>query len=358
MITVNVPLGSRSYPIHIGSGALSDAELLTDAANGQRCLLITDQRVAPLYLHGLLRVAKVHQQDVLILPAGEENKTLATLESIYDFLLTRGADRKSRLMALGGGVIGDMVGFAAATYQRGIDFVQLPTTLLAQVDSSVGGKTAVNHPAGKNMIGAFHQPRTVIIDPDTLSSLPQREVTAGLAEVIKYGLIRDPKLFDWLEEQMAEIKSLHPERLAEMIARCCRNKAEVVQADETERGQRAILNLGHTFGHAVETATGYREWLHGEAVGLGIRMAASLSVSLEALSTADQRRIDQLLDQTGLPDRLPPDTDPHSLLKTMYADKKTTSGELVLVTLAGIGRAEINSGIPEQLILDVIRTYL
>lgn len=358
MRTLSVDLGERSYPIHIGSGLLSDQERITSCLDNRRAVLITDDTVATHYLQPLARNWGIPSADQLVLPAGETNKNLATLSSIFDFLLEKKCDRKTILIALGGGVVGDMVGFAAACYQRGIEFIQVPTTLLAQVDSSVGGKTGINHPAGKNMIGAFHQPKAVFIDTDTLTTLPPREISAGLAEVIKYGLISDAELLAWLEDNLERLQGLEADALAHAIERSCATKAAVVSSDETEQGRRAILNLGHTFGHAVETATGYQSWLHGEAVGLGMRMALNLSATVHALPADQIKRVNKLLDRAGLPARLPPASSPDELLKLIYADKKTDAGTLTFITLDTIGNAVINRDITDEQVLQVIRQFL
>jgi len=358
MKTINLDLGVRSYPIHIGTDLLTDQHLFNATVGNRRTVLITDENVAARYLSQTAASWEIPLSDQLVLPPGEAHKTLATLESIFNFLMARKCDRKTVLIALGGGVIGDMVGFAAACFQRGIEFIQVPTTLLAQVDSSVGGKTAVNHPLGKNMIGAFHQPKAVIIDINTLSSLPPREITAGIAEIIKYGLIRDPEFFSWLEKNLSAIQKLQTNTLIEAIARSCENKAAVVSADETEQGVRAILNLGHSFGHAIETATEYQTWLHGEAVGLGTRMAVSLSIMVNSLSMEEAQRIDLLLNRAGLPDKLPSHCKPQQLLELIYADKKTESGTLTFITLASIGKAFINKDIADNQVLEVIEQFL
>lgn len=358
MQTLKVDLGPRSYPIHIGQGLINDQTLLHETLGGRRPILITDKNIAKLYLTQAAVSFGVQRLDQLVLQPGETNKSLSTLESIFDFLMARKCDRQTVLVALGGGVVGDMVGFAAACFQRGIDFIQVPTTLLAQVDSSVGGKTAVNHPHGKNMIGAFHQPIAVIIDTDTLSSLPSREITAGIAEVIKYGLIRDQIFFTWLETNLAALQQLQPAVVAEAIARSCYNKAAIVSLDETELGLRAILNLGHSFGHAVETSTGYQSWLHGEAVGLGIRMATALSVITNSLAENQVLRIEKLLTRAGLPLQLPAGTDPQQLLALIYTDKKTESGALTFITLKAIGEAFIHKDIADSQVLEVIGQFL
>ena len=291
MQKLDVSLAERSYPIYIDRGLLGQ-DLIRGHVRGNQVMVVTNETIAPLYLDAVTRGLGDLQCDTLILPDGEQHKTLATLERIFDALMAHRHSRTTTLVALGGGVIGDMVGFAAACYQRGVDFIQVPTTLLAQVDSSVGGKTAVNHPRGKNMIGAFHQPRAVVIDTAVLDTLPEREFAAGMAEVIKYGLIRDPEFFQWLLDNQAALAARDTAPVAEAILRSCRNKAEVVAADETEQGNRALLNLGHTFGHAMETFTGYRDWLHGEAVSAGMVMAARMSLELGWLKQADLDRSD------------------------------------------------------------------
>ncbi|MGH8561488.1 MAG: 3-dehydroquinate synthase, partial [Nevskiales bacterium] len=273
MSVLTVELGDRSYPILMGADLLADSQTYLPHLHGGRPLIVTNETVAPIYLDRVRRALSGINPQALILPDGEAHKTLDTAGRIFDALLAGQYGRDSVLIALGGGVIGDLTGFAAATYQRGIGFIQVPTTLLAQVDSSVGGKTGVNHPLGKNMIGAFHQPRAVIADTDTLRTLPPRELTAGLAEVIKYGLLGDASFFAWLEQHMDKLRALNPPALGEAIQRSCTNKARIVGLDERENGPRALLNLGHTFGHAIEAALGYGRWLHGEAVGAGLCMA-------------------------------------------------------------------------------------
>jgi 3-dehydroquinate synthase len=343
MRTLTVELGERRYPIHIGPGLLGRAESYRGLA-GRQVRVVTDAHVAPLYLAPLLAALGLDEEAALVLPAGEGAKTFATAERILDWMLAAGLHRDAVLVALGGGVIGDMVGFAAALYQRGIDFVQIPTTLLAQVDSAVGGKTAVNHPRGKNMIGAFHQPSLVLSDLDTLRSLPPRELRAGLAEIIKYGMLGDAAFFAWLEEQLDALLALDAAPLAEAVDRCCQMKARIVALDERERlggGPRALLNLGHTFGHAVETHTGYTQWLHGEAVGLGLVMAADLSARLGWLAPQDAARCRQLVARAGLPLRPPPDLDAGRFLQLMGHDKKVAAGRLRLVLLRGLGHAEL-----------------
>ena len=335
--TLEVALGDRSYPIYIGQGLLADPRWYQPHIRGRQVMIVSNETVAPLYLAQVAQALGGYQLARVILPDGEEYKTLAIWHRIFDGLLCNRFSRDCTLVALGGGVVGDMAGFAAACYQRGVDFIQVPTTLLAQVDSSVGGKTGVNHPLGKNMIGAFHQPRAVIIDTDTLNTLPDREVSAGLAEVIKYGLIRDPEFFAWLEVQMPTLRARNGAALAAAIERSCRDKAEIVAADERESGQRALLNLGHTFGHAIETGMGYGAWLHGEAVGAGICQAADLSHRLGWLSAADLERARDLIAAAGLPTAPPRELSPATFRDLMAVDKKVQDGRLRLVLLQGIG---------------------
>ncbi len=347
MRTLNVALGDRAYPIHIGSGLLARADLVLPHLRTPRVAIVTNECVGPLYLAGLrgaLEAAGVGVTAVS-LPDGESHKDWATLNLIFDALLAERCERSTTLIALGGGVVGDMGGFAAATYQRGMPFIQIPTTLLAQVDSSVGGKTAINHPAGKNMIGAFHQPRLVLADIDTLATLPARELAAGLAEVIKYGLIRDIAFLDWLEHNLERLVARDPQALAWAIERSCRNKAEVVAADETEQGERALLNLGHTFGHAIETGLGYGEWLHGEAVAAGTMMAAELSRRLGWLGEAEVARAAALFERAGLP-VWGPKLGAARYLELMAHDKKVEAGRLRLVLLRAVGKAVVHGDAP------------
>ncbi|MDQ2694548.1 MAG: 3-dehydroquinate synthase, partial [Pseudomonadota bacterium] len=331
MKTVNVDLGSRSYPIHIGPGLLGQPQWLRPLLPGKQVLVVSSETIAPLYLERVNAALDGLVHDALILPDGERHKTLDTLNLIFDALLTRRFNRHCTLLALGGGVIGDMTGFAAACYQRGVAFVQMPTTLLAQVDSSVGGKTGVNHRLGKNMIGAFYQPRGVLADTDTLQTLPRRELAAGLAEVIKYGLIRDRPFLDWLEEHIDALTARDPAALTCAVERSCRNKADIVALDERESGLRALLNLGHTFGHAIETATGYSRVLHGEAVAIGMVMAADLSARLGWLDAARVARVVALLERAGLPVRRPEGLDSATLLELMASDKKALDSGLRLI---------------------------
>jgi len=342
--TVNVALGARSYPIHIGRDLLDRADLVLPHLRTKKIAIVTNDVVGPLYLDrfaAALRRAGVEVAAV-VLPDGEAHKDWPTLNLIFDTLLREHCERSTTLVALGGGVVGDMGGFAAASYQRGIPFIQAPTTLLAQVDSSVGGKTAINHPLGKNMIGAFYQPRLVLADTATLATLPARELSAGLAEVVKYGIIRDREFFVWLEQNIDALRALEPNALAYAIERSCRNKAEVVAADETEQGVRALLNLGHTFGHAIETGLGYGQWLHGEAVAAGTAMAAELSRRLGWLTAEDAARIDRLLERAGLPTFGPALGVPR-YLELMAHDKKVEAGKLRFVLPKGIGDAVVTS---------------
>ena len=338
MQKLDVSLAERSYPIYIDRDLLGQ-DLIRRHVRGNQVMVVTNETIAPLYLDAVTRGLGDLQCDTLILPDGEQHKTLATLERIFDALMAHRHSRTTTLVALGGGVIGDMVGFAAACYQRGVDFIQVPTTLLAQVDSSVGGKTAVNHPRGKNMIGAFHQPRAVVIDTAVLDTLPEREFAAGMAEVIKYGLIRDPEFFQWLLDNRAALAARDTAPVAEAILRSCRNKAEVVAADETEQGNRALLNLGHTFGHAMETFTGYRDWLHGEAVSAGMVMAARMSLELGWLKQADLDRVSDSLAAWKLPVTAPQGMARADFSELMALDKKVQNGRLRLVLLNQIGDA-------------------
>jgi len=346
MKTLPLDLGDRSYPIYIGAGLLGRPELLSRHIPGTRVAIVTNETVAPLYLARLrTHVVSLNPVEV-VLPDGEQYKSLEVLNRIFDALLLAHCDRRTTIIALGGGVIGDMAGFAAASYQRGVPFIQVPTTLLAQVDSSVGGKTGVNHPLGKNMIGAFYQPRAVIIDTDTLNTLPDRELSSGLAEVIKYGLIRDPEFFSWLEINLDKLLARDPEALAYAIHRSCRNKAEVVAADERESGVRATLNLGHSFGHAIETGVGYGNWLHGEAIAAGMVMASDLSRRLKWLSAADVARIEKLIRRARLPVRAPGTLSAARFLELMAVDKKVLDGRLRLVLLKRLGEAVITDDYP------------
>ena len=342
MQTLEVQLGERSYPIFIGESLLTKPDCLLPWIRGKQVLLVSNSTVAPLYAAGILqtlRDAGLAVADVT-LPDGEQFKDWQHLNLIFDALLQARFSRKVTLIALGGGVVGDMTGFAAACYQRGVDFIQVPTTLLSQVDSSVGGKTGINHPLGKNMIGAFQQPRVVLADTGVLRTLPARELSAGLAEVIKYGLIRDLDFLCWLESHMEGLMARDPVLLAEAIERSCRNKAEVVAADEFEQNDiRALLNLGHTFGHAIETGMGYGAWLHGEAVGTGMLLAADLSCREGWLTAADVTRVKRLLERAGLPVAAPQGMTPEIFMQHMAVDKKNVDGRLRLVLLKQLGQA-------------------
>jgi len=343
--TLTVELGDRSYPIHIGRGLLDRPELLTNAIAGSSAVVVSNTTVAPLYIERVSRSLEQAclRQDQVILEDGEEYKTLTAVESIIDLLIAKRHDRKTTLIALGGGVVGDITGFAAAIYQRGVPFIQIPTTLLSQVDSSVGGKTGVNHPAGKNMIGAFHQPQCVIADTDTLDSLPDRELSAGMAEVIKYGLIHDAGFFAWLEQNISPLMGRDKALLAEAIRVSCQTKADIVAADEREAGLRAILNLGHTFGHAIESAMGYGNWLHGEAVAAGMVMAADLSERHGWIDPSVRRRSIALLSKAGLPTAAPRDMTIERFMEIMAIDKKVDAGTIKLVLLKALGQAFICS---------------
>ena len=352
---LSVELGERSYPIFIGEGLLGTQDL-SAFVSGAQVMIVTNETVAPLYLERAKACFPGKRVDTVVLPDGERFKDWQTLNSIFDGLLEHRHTRKTTLVALGGGVVGDMAGFAAACYQRGVPFIQIPTTLLSQVDSSVGGKTGINHPLGKNMIGAFHQPQAVLIDTASLQTLPAREVSAGLAEVIKYGLIRDQGFLGWLEEHMDALVSLDPEALAEAIFRSCACKAEIVALDEREGGLRAILNLGHTFGHAIETYAGYGNWLHGEAVGTGMLMAAELSALEGMISRDDCDRINRLILRAGLPDKPPVAMTADDFMGLMAVDKKNVDGLLRLVLLRSVGDAVVTSeASPENLALTFAR---
>jgi 3-dehydroquinate synthase len=336
---LTIDLGPRSYPIYIGERLLADAGLLS-TIRARSLLVVTDETVASLYLDPVLASLRGFRIATLILPPGEQHKSLATTARVFDALAGAKIHRDGAIVALGGGVIGDIAGFAAACYQRGIAFVQVPTTLLAQVDSSVGGKTGVNHPAGKNLIGAFHQPAAVFIDPATLRTLPPRELRAGLAEVIKYGLICDEAFLRWLEDHLLGLLACDIDTLTVAIRRSCEIKAQLVMKDEREHGDRAFLNFGHTFGHALEAATGFSEWLHGEAVGVGMLMAATLSQRLGWLTGGDVGRLRQLLERAALP-VAPPVTTAARMLELMKLDKKVRNDRVRLVLLRRLGEATV-----------------
>ena len=353
MQTLTVDLGDRSYPIQIGTG-LFDQHLLKPRVAGHQVMIVSNETVAPLYLDRLR--AQFDGLDVaeVVLPDGEQYKNLDHLNLIFDALLDARHNRTTTLVALGGGVIGDMTGFAAACYQRGVNFIQVPTTLLSQVDSSVGGKTGVNHPLGKNMIGAFHQPVAVMIDTDVLDTLPERELSAGLAEVIKYGLIYDADFFAWLEQNMTALRERNTEALTHAIYRSCKIKAQVVAEDERESGVRALLNLGHTFGHAIETAQGYGNWLHGEAVGTGMLMAADLSARCGWLNANDVARTRALIEAAGLPVQPPEDMSAEQFVSLMSVDKKVLDGRLRLVLLQAVGAAVVTDEVDSVLLHETL----
>jgi 3-dehydroquinate synthase len=354
MNTLVVDLGDRSYPIKIGRQLFTSPALLTEHIHGRQVMIVSNTTVAPLYLDAVSGMLAGFQLESVILPDGEEYKTLDTLNTIFTALLENRFNRGCTLIALGGGVVGDITGFAAASYQRGVAFVQIPTTLLAQVDSSVGGKTGVNHPLGKNMIGAFHQPGCVLIDTDTLDTLDDRQLAAGLAEVIKYGLIKDSDFFCWLEQNMAALRARDKQALAYAIERSCALKAAIVAADERESGQRALLNLGHTFGHAIETGTGYGNWLHGEAVAAGMLMAADLSARHGWLSADSVERTRTLLRQAGLPTSPPAEMDAGRFMELMAVDKKVVDGGLRLVLLRDIGDAVVTGEFRQDLLAETL----
>ncbi|PKO46815.1 MAG: 3-dehydroquinate synthase [Betaproteobacteria bacterium HGW-Betaproteobacteria-22] len=344
MQTLKVELADRSYPIHIGRNLISDPNLILPHLKRKSVAVVTNTTVAPLYLDKLTHALESAGVKVIaiVLPDGEAHKNAQTLSLIYDALMQNRCERSTTLIALGGGVIGDLTGYAAATYLRGVPFIQIPTTLLSQVDSSVGGKTGINHPLGKNMIGAFYQPQLVLADIDTLETLPAREFSAGMAEVIKYGLIRDVKFFEWLEANVSQLMALDETALTYAIYRSCQNKAEVVARDEHENGERALLNLGHTFGHAIENAMGYGVWLHGEAVAAGTVMAADLSTRMGWLTADEMQRIYALLSAANLP-LDPPKLGAEKYLELMQLDKKVADGKIRLILQQGIGQSVITS---------------
>ncbi len=344
---VEIDLGERSYPILIGSNLLSDAELLDANVSARSALIVTNETIAALHLGALKQGLRDHRTTEIVLPDGEQHKTLATVSRILDALMDARLNRDAAVIALGGGVIGDMAGFAAACYQRGIDYIQIPTTLLSQVDSSVGGKTGVNHPKGKNMIGAFHQPRCVLADIETLRTLSEREYRAGLAEVVKYGLIYDVGFLEWLEEHTDALANREESAIVHAVKRSCQIKAEVVATDEREAGLRAILNLGHTFGHAIETAAGYGTWLHGEAVAAGMSVAADMSAQLGWISAADRDRAVRLLGRFGLPTDAPK-IGAARAMQLMGMDKKVLEGRVRLVLLRELGKADIVGDYPKE----------
>jgi 3-dehydroquinate synthase len=355
MQTLTVELGDRSYPIHIGQSLLERPDLILPHLKRKQVAVVTNTTVAPLYLDKLSAPLKANGVSVLpiMLPDGEIYKNSETLNAIYDAMLEHRCERSTTVIALGGGVVGDMAGYAAATYLRGVPFIQVPTTLLSQVDSSVGGKTGINHPLGKNMIGAFYQPQVVLADTDTLDTLPDRELSAGIAEVIKYGLIRDPDFFEWLERNMAHLVSRDPQATAYAIHRSCTNKAAVVAVDERESGERALLNLGHTFGHAIENGMGYGTWLHGEAVAAGTMLAADLSRRMGWLSSDDISRIERLFKAANLPTQAPA-LGIENYLELMGLDKKVADGKIRFVLLQAIGKAIMTGDYPPDVLRDTL----
>lgn len=354
MQTLTVDLGERSYPIHIGSNILGDPQWIAPHVHGKQVLIVTNETVAPIYLDKCLAALAGFRTETVILPDGEQYKNLDVLNSIYDALLTHRFDRRCTLIALGGGVVGDMTGFAAASYQRGVNFIQIPTTLLSQVDSSVGGKTGVNHPLGKNMIGAFHQPQCVIADTNTLNTLDDRQLSAGIAEVIKYGFINDIGFVDWLEQNMEKLLQRDTEALTYAIRLSCQDKADIVAADEKESGQRALLNLGHTFGHAIETGMGYGKWLHGEGVAAGMVLAAELSAHLGWIDSAAVNRVKALIASANLPVLPPREMGIQQFIELMSVDKKVIDGQLRLVLMKSLGQSVIAEGIDSSAIEAVL----
>ncbi len=353
---IDVELGARSYPIWIGDGLLDDAAHWRDTIRGRHVLAVSDSHIAPLYLDKALAALGERTTSRIVFPAGEMSKSFDACSAIFDALAEMGASRDATVLAVGGGVIGDLAGFAAACWMRGIAFVQIPTTLLAMVDSSVGGKTAVNLPQGKNLVGAFHQPRAVVIDTATLTTLPDRELRSGLSEVVKYGAIGDADFFAWLEANADALLARDASALAHAIAVSCRQKAGVVARDETEQGERALLNFGHTFGHAFEAVAGYGEILHGESIAIGMRLAAELSTRLGLAPAADAQRLDALLQRFGLSTAVPQHLDVDAVLAAMRLDKKNLSGRLRLILWRGIGHAEIADSIEESAIRDLLGT--
>jgi 3-dehydroquinate synthase len=348
MAILNVELGSRSYPIYIDSGLINSTDLLSNYIHSKRVCIVTNDIVAPLYLEAFKNKLDDFIVDEIILPDGEAEKSLANFNVIMSHLLTHEHGRDTTLVALGGGVIGDIHGFAAACYQRGVDFIQVPTTLLSQVDSSVGGKTAVNHPLGKNMVGAFYQPKAVFIDIDSLKTLPVREFNAGMAEVIKYGILGDNNFFLWLENNLSAIKSGDKDILAAMIEKCCQCKADIVAQDEKESGIRALLNLGHTFGHAIEAEQGYGNWLHGEAVATGMVLAAKLAVAMNLLKVSELRRIEAIILAFDLPIIAPENMGLAEFVRHMRRDKKNIAGKLRFIIPTEIGKSEMRDDVTQE----------
>lgn len=357
MQTLNIDCPGSAYPVHLGAGLLCNDDLWPRLLPAGKLLIVSDENVAPLYLNQLLQALGHRDVESLVLPAGEAEKSFDNWRGVTDRLVEIGALRDATVVALGGGVIGDLAGFAAASYMRGIRFVQVPTTLLAQVDASVGGKTAINHPAGKNLVGAFHQPSAVIIDTDTLDTLPPREFRAGMAEVVKYGVINDVDFFSWLEEHADAINQRREDTVVKMIARCVRNKAEVVREDEKERGVRALLNFGHTFAHAIETLTGYERYLHGEAVAIGMLTATKMSEDLGACPAGSGDRLEHLLADFGLPRDWPSDISAGHAVESMAMDKKALDSGVRLVLISEIGQAYLATGCDRHDIVRAIESH-
>jgi len=356
MHTLNIDLGDRSYPILIGTDLLTEEHLLPNVTH--QIMVVTNTTIAPQYLDQTLQALQTRDVQHVILPDGEQYKSTQTLDTIYEALLTHRFDRGCTLLALGGGVIGDMTGYAAASYQRGVNFVQVPTTLLAQVDSSVGGKTAVNHPLGKNMIGAFHQPKAVLADMSVLTSLSDREFKAGLAEVIKYGFILDAEFFEWLENNIEALLARDSDAIAWAVRRSCEIKAQIVEADEHEHGQRALLNFGHTFGHAIEAAMGYGNWLHGEAISAGMVMALDMSERTGRIGGNTLQRGVHLLDRAGLPTAPPDSMNPQQMLGYMARDKKVSAGQLKLILANAIGATETTADFGQSELFATLEKFL
>lgn len=354
MSTLTVELGDRSYPIYIDHGLFSKNSPLASHIQSKRVCIITNNIVAPLYLAQVKHCLNQFELDEIVLPDGEAQKSFANFELIMSHLLVGNHGRDTTLIALGGGVIGDITGFAAACYQRGVDFIQIPTTLLAQVDSSVGGKTAINHPLGKNMVGAFYQPKAVLIDSTSLTTLPAREFAAGMAEVIKYGILGDAEFFQWLEQNVSAIKAQQPDIINSMIERCCQLKADIVASDEKEAGKRALLNLGHTFGHAIEADQGYGNWLHGEAVAVGMVLASKLAELLNLLEASETRRIEQLLTAFDLPIEGPESMKFEQYIVHMRRDKKNIGGKLRLIVPVTIGQSQMRDDISETALKQIL----
>ena len=354
---INVPLESRSYSIYIGDGILTDSKLILTAIHGNQIVIVTDSNVANFHLKAVKQHFSKNECHTFILSPGEESKNFVELERLLSFMLENNINRNATLIALGGGVVGDLAGFAAASYQRGISYVQMPTTLLAQVDSSVGGKTAINLPLGKNMVGAFYQPQAVFIDTSTLKTLPNREFNSGMAEVVKYGLINDADFLDWIGANIPDILAQNSDTLNYLIQRSCENKAKIVSADERERGIRATLNLGHTFGHAIETALGYGKWLHGEAVAAGIMMALFMSWKLGFLHKGQIEEIKLLLTHFSLPTEPPQQITPEQFIALMSKDKKNIDGSIRLVLLKSFGDAFVTNDYLKEILLETVENH-